>query len=126
MIRWRTFVFFAAISVSCPFFVSQVDFSVCEGSNSNICALRNAAQSAARTPEGSVEGRTSHEDSRISSESDTGALWRDHSARRSGIHEGRGARSCAAAEVAGGGGEGADPCRRARQRRWSEAGAIVG
>src|SRR5207245_7703186 len=65
--------------------------------------------------------RNLNEDSRVSGEGDTGALWRDDAARRSGFHQGRSARSRAAPEVEHLRRESANPRRRARKSRRRQA-----
>src|ERR1700676_4375190 len=72
------------------------------------------------------KGRTSNEDPRVSGKGHPCALRGYDTAGRSGVHQGRGAGSGTAAEVAGGRGEGADSCRRAREGRRREAGAVGG
>src|SRR5260221_3478032 len=72
------------------------------------------------------KGRTSNEDSRISGKGHPCALRGYDSARRSGVYEGRGPGSGAAAEVARGCCESADSCGRTRKGRRRETGALGG
>src|SRR5579862_3273372 len=72
------------------------------------------------------KGRTSNEDPRISGKGHPCALRGYDAAWRSGVHQGRGAGGGAAVEGASGGCESADSCRRARESRRREAGALCG
>src|ERR1700692_12891 len=72
------------------------------------------------------KGRISNEDPRISGKSHPCALWGYDSARRSGVHQGRGAGSGATVEDARGRRESADSCRRAREGRRRETCPLGG